>query len=205
MFFWHLFLDIVCFVWCKWCFWSLSSVVHTPYAAFLKVSGQQTDLISLSCHTKNSPCCQTVKLVIGSPREFLHHCYVCVVFVSVYGAEWARACVWHALPCFCVYHKCVCIWGFFWWVWQTFSSDPYYWGRHSLCSTSGDMLNGNMLGREGEKLQHFMRHDDSFIAQGGPRGFPRAPTRKHFKICSCVLPLQVGVSQLVSLIEKSPG
>lgn len=70
-------------------------------------------------------------------------------------------------------------------IWQPFHSDPFYWSLQSLCCTSVDLLNGNMPGQEErgkkKKRPHFIRHDDGFIAQGGPWWFPWAPTRKHFK------------------------
>lgn len=179
--------------------------MHTPYAAFYweekKCRGQQTDSISLLWYTKDSMSCQTVKtytsrIVICPPYEFLDRCYVCGVCV--------QACVVFLYMWLCM-NKCVC---------PHFSvySNPCLW-VHSMSAyltnlqlwsirftevcTSVDLLNGNML----QKLLHFMRHDDGFMAQGGPWGFPWAPTRKHFP--NCVLPWQVGVSELVSLTENS--
>ena len=182
-----------------------------------KCRGQQTDSISLFFFTKDGMCCQTVKtytsrIVIGPPREVLHRFHVCGVCVQArVFCEWARCeCV-----CVCVFwHLCVhmsqrlrtsqvrlCI---FVRVYSerlllldtSLDSDPFYWSlmRHVSRPDKWKIHQG----RKKKNLLHSMKHNDGFIAQGGPPPeLPRALTSKRFlKICNSGLQLPAGVSEL---------
>lgn len=116
------------------------------------MSGQQTDLISLSCHKKKTACAVKLsKLAISSPCEFLHHCYVCSVclFLRTWLNKRVCVCLTCAALFLCFSKVCPhfrCFLFFF----------PALVCECTVCMTNLQLW--SILLRPAESVQHIRRH-----------------------------------------------